>query len=253
MANKDLTSIYNRSCKRAISTKKRTPSIKASMLGSPCLRKNFYSYNNVTEDIPFPLENARIANLGTAIGKMLTEAFIKEGIVIKFRKPDGTYHLDDDGNPDYEFRIACPELGIKMAKIDLTFVLDDGLWLGEFKSIHTDGYSDLVGPKPDHTIQGVLYLYLFNKALREGEFKHIPELANFTKANGVRFIYYNKNKSVSKEFVITSADQLFRDIVTKIELIKDYSERSELPPKTPDYCSTCSWQKKCKNDQKGDV
>lgn len=234
------------------SSGKKNPSIKPSMLGSPCLRKNFYSYNKVTEDFPFPLENARIANLGTEIGKMLANAFIKEGVAIKFRKPDGTFHQDDDGNPDYEFRVSSTDLGVRLGKIDLTAILDDGLWLGEIKSIHDFGYGQLDGPKPDHLIQGVLYLYLFNKALADGEFAHISELEGYRAANGIRFLYYNKNKSTIKEFVVTTADEIFRQIVMKIELIKDYSAREELPPKTEDYCKTCSWREKCSRNQKSD-
>lgn len=250
--NKSLIDVYNRSCKREADAnpKKGTPSIKPSMLGSPCIRKIFYSYNKVPEDIGFPLANARIANLGTAIGKMLADAFYKEGIGIKFRKPDGTYYKDFDGSDDFEFRVSSPDLDVKLGKIDLVFKLDDGLWLGEFKSIKADGYAELVGPKPDHLIQGVLYLYLFNLALKSGEFAHIEELKGIEKANGVRFLYYNKDKSELKEFTVTVADQVFVQIVTKIELVKDYSKRQELPPKTPDYCRTCSWNKKCEKNLK---
>lgn len=253
MSNKNLKSVYDRSCTRPLEApKKGTPSIKPSMLGSPCVRKVYYSYNKVPEDLPFPLANSRIANLGTAIGKMLADAFIKEGIAIKFVKPDGTYHKDFDGSDDYEFRVNSPDLGVRLGKIDVTCVLDDGLWLGEIKSIHEFGYGQLAGPKPDHLIQGVLYLYLFNKALKDGEFAHIPELAKFTKANGVRFLYYQKNKSELKEFVVTTADEIFRQIVMKIELVKDYSVRKELPPMTPDFCNTCSWKVKCAKNQKAE-
>jgi hypothetical protein len=252
--NKSLKQVYDRSCSRPLfksTGKKSAPSIKPSMLGSPCMRKVYYSYNKVAEDIPFPLENSRIANLGTQIGQMLADAFIKEGIAIKYRKPDGSYYIDDNtGLPDYEFRVTSPDLGVRLGKIDVTCVLDDGLWLTEIKSIHEYGYGQLTGPKPDHTIQGVLYLYLFNLALANGEYAHIPELANFKKANGIRFLYYQKNKSTLKEFVITQADDIFRQIVMKIQTVKDFSDKKVLPPKTEDYCKTCSWNVKCAKNEK---
>src|SRR6185436_18800152 len=99
-SNKNLKQVYDRSCTRPLdpNPKKGTPSIKPSMLGSPCLRKIFYSYNKVPEDIPFPLANSRVANLGTVIGKMLADAYYKEGIGIKFRKSDGTFYKDQDGS-----------------------------------------------------------------------------------------------------------------------------------------------------------
>ncbi len=254
MSNKSLRTVYDRACTRApdLTPKKSAPSIKPSILGSPCLRKIYYSYNKVPEDFGFPLENSRIANLGTTIGKMLADAFYKEGIAIKFRKPDGTYYTDFDGSDDFEFRVTCPDLGIKLGKIDVVAVLDDGLWLGEIKSINLNGYSKLTAPKPDHLIQGVLYLYLFNKALKDGEFAHIPELANFTKANGVRFLYYSKDKSEMKEFLVTTADDIFRQIVTKIQLVQKYSEDKELPPMAQDYCNTCAYRVKCAKNQKAD-
>lgn len=249
--NKDLRTVYNRLCTRPIEAPKpgAKHSIKPSMLGTPCMRKLFYSYTKVMEDLPFPMENSRIANLGTAIGKMLAEAYYKEGIGIKFVKPDGTYFKDFDGTDDYEFRVADEDLGVRLGKIDLVCTLDDGLWLGEFKSIHEFGYSELVGPKPDHMMQGVLYLYLFNRDLAEGKYAHIPELANFKKANGMRFVYYSKNKSVMKEFIVTEASQVFKAIVQKIQIVKDYAEKKALPPMTPDYCKTCAWSVKCSKNQ----
>lgn len=251
MSNKTLKQVYDQSCERPLekSTGPKSSSIKPSALGSPCLRKIFYSYTKVDPDYGFPLKNARIANLGTAIGKMLHDAWDSQGIVIRFRKPDGTYYKNRDGTDDLEFRVSCPELGVKLGKIDVVCVLDDGLWLGEVKSIHDFGYKGLEGPKPDHMIQGVLYLYLFNQHLKDGLFAHIPELAKFTKANGIRFYYYGKNASEAKEFVVTSADEVFKSIVAKIQVVQAAAQAKQLPPKTPDYCNSCDWRTKCGKNQ----
>lgn len=251
-SNKTLTQIYDRSCERPIPEKKEksTPSIKPSILGSPCMRKVYYSYNKAPEDIPFPLKSARITNLGNAIGKMLFDAYDKEGIAIRFTKPDGTYYLNDDGTPDYEFRLTCPDLDIKLGKIDIVCVLDDGLWLGEFKSIGENGYRTLRGPKDDHMIQGVLYLFLFNLALKEGLFSHIPQLAKFTKANGVRFVYYRKDKSTLDEFFVTTGDELFKRIVNKVMVVKAHTENGTLPPPTEDYCDNCTYKFRCAKNKK---
>jgi len=251
-SKKDLITIYNKSVDRPRkkSKTKSTPSIKPSMLGSPCMRKNFYSYNKVEEDIKFPLKNARIVKLGDAIGNMLFEAFEKEGVAIRCRKPDGSYYTGFDGKPDYEFRLTYPELGVKLGKIDLVAVLDSRLWLGEFKSINERGFRTLNGPKPAHLVQGVLYLYLFNKALSEGMFDHIEELEPFTKAEGMKFLYYQKDGSNLKEFSVTQADDTFKSIVQKIQQIKWHAEEDVLPPKTPDFCGTCPWKNKCAQNKK---
>lgn len=255
MSNRNLKEIYDRHCARPIPktdlNKKSTPSIKPSMLGTPCMRKLYYSYNKAPEDIPFPLTSARITNLGTAIGEMLFNAFDAEGVVVKYTKEDGTYYIDEHtGKVDYEFRLTCPELGVKLGKIDLVLTLDDGLWLGEIKSINERGFKGLKGPKPDHIMQGVLYLYLFNLALKEGKFKHIPQLAKFEKANGIRFLYYWKDKSELNEYLVTSADQIFKNIVLKIEQTKYSSENDILPPPTEDYCQNCTFKFRCAKNKK---
>jgi CRISPR/Cas system-associated exonuclease Cas4 (RecB family) len=100
-----------------------------------------------------------------------------------------------------------------------------------------------------HLIQGVIYLYLFNLFLKNGEFAHIPELAKFERANGVRILYYGKDSSDMKEFVVTTADELFKSIVLKLEEVKWYTQNQQLPSMTPDYCSRCPWRKKCKANQ----
>lgn len=250
-SNLSLKQVYDRSCVREKDeTRKTGTSIKPSMLGSPCIRKIYYSYNKTPEDNPFPLSNSRVANLGTAIGKMLFEAYDREGIAVRYRKLDGTYEVDRDGTPDYEFRLTSEELGVKLGKIDLVCRLDDGLWLAEFKSINARGFGELSGPKPDHLVQGVLYLYLFNQHLKDGKFSHIPELAGYQQANGMRFVYYGKDRSELKEFVVTKADQVFVDIVNKIQTVKSYSENDELPPPTPDWCNSCAWRGRCQKNQK---
>lgn len=252
-SNKTLKAVYDRACTRAPSPAPAKPSfsIKPSVLGSPCIRKIYYSSLKAPEDIAFPLANARITNLGTAIGKMLHDAFVAEGIVIQYRNPDGTTPKDrNTGEDDPEFRLTSPELGIKLGKVDVVCVLDDGLWLGEIKSIHDFGYSQLTGPKPDHLIQGVLYLYLFNQHLKDGLFSHIPELAKFQRANGIRFLYYGKNKSEIKEFIVTTADEIFKQIVMKIQQVKWHADNDVLPPMTPDYCNTCTYKFRCQKNKK---
>lgn len=220
--------------------------IKPYLLGSPCVRKIYYNYTNtVEESASFPTKSARVAELGLAIGEMLAETFYKAGVGIKYRKEDGTFFTNYDGSPDYEFRLESPELQIKLGKIDMVAVIEGKLWLGEFKSINAFNYADLRGPKPDHLIQGVVYLFLFVKALNEGKFAHIPELAGFTKVEGIRFVYYNKDKSEMKEFDVRVADKVFIEIVTKIQEVMWYADNDQLPAAVPDYCNSCPYQKRC--------
>lgn len=224
--------------------------IRPSVLGNKCLRQIFYSATGVSEDVPFPLIAKRRMILGTAIGEMLTNIFVDEKVLVKYQNPDGSTIIKD-GKPDYEFPITSPELYIKNGKIDGVLIIEGKLWLGEYKSINQRGFDSLMGPKSDHLIQGVSYLYVFNQLLAEGKYSHIPELKGFQKAEGIRFLYVNKDDTDTKEFVVTNSDQTFEGIVKKIVTIKWHADNNVLPPCTPDYGRTCNcnWKIKSKNNQ----
>lgn len=225
--------------------------IKPSVLGSKCERQIFYSATNVKPDVDFPLDGKKRMKLGDAIHAMLEDVYTEAGILIKYYNPDGSIPKDHEGKDDREFPIFSDDLFIKKAKIDAVYIIEGKLYLGEYKSINTKGFTSLHMPKPDHLIQGVTYLYLFNKMLAEGWFKHIKELDGFTKAEGVIFLYVHKDDTDFKEFFIQNADNTFEAVVNKIFRIKQYADTNTLPPCTPDWGRTCNcgWQKKSKNNQ----
>lgn len=209
------------------------------------MRKLYYSYNKVPEDYPFPLNAKRIMKLGDAVHEMLGDVYRRAGILVDYYNKQGKKLKDIDGSPDLEFPIKSKHLEIKKGKIDAVMIIDGKLWLGEYKSINDRGFNNLNSAKPDHFIQGITYLYVFNKMLADGEYAHIKELAGFEKAEGIRFLYVNKNNTEFKEYVHTTAEQAFINIVNKIQTIKNHTEKKELPPKTKDWCQSCSWRDKC--------
>lgn len=230
-------------------SKKKTPKIKPSMLGTACMRKLYYSYNQVEEDRQPAIGGLRIMELGNYVGDMFNDVYRESGIQIDYRNEDGSPHYKFPGGPvNYEFPVEAPELDIKVGYIDLVAIVDGKLVLGEFKSIGQRGYEDLKQPKPDHLIQGVTYLYAFNKLLREGRYKHIKELDGFDRAEGIHFVYLKKDNSDKKEFFVSEADDVFIQIVHKIQAVKDLTAAKQLPPKTPEWCNSCPWQKKCNAD-----
>jgi hypothetical protein len=224
--------------------------IKPSILGSKCQRQIFYSATGVPEDVPFPLVAKKRMKLGDAIHIMLEDVFQEAGILVKYKNPDGTIPKDHDGNDNFEFPLQAPELFIKLAYIDAVYIIDGKLWLGEYKSINVNGFRDLTSPKLDHLIQGVSYLYIFNKMLQEGAFSHIQELNGFSKAEGIRYLYVCKDDTSMAEFAVTNADNTFESIVNKILTIKHFADNNILPPCTPDWGRTCNcnWKIKSKNN-----
>lgn len=229
------------------STTYTTFKIKPSMVGSPCHRKIYYSAASVPEDYSFDLQGKRRMKLGDAIHEMLHETFKKAGILIEYYNPDGTFRKDwkDPSKLDLEFPLKCDDLFIKSGKIDAVMIIEGELWLGEYKSINLNGFSNLNEPKSEHIVQAVTYWYVFNLLLAEGKFAHIKELAGFTKAKGVRWLYVNKDDTSMKEFTMTEGDAIFTNIVDKIMKIREAWVTKTLPPKTKDWCQSCNWRDKC--------
>lgn len=231
---------------------KSKPAFRPSSLGSPCLRKIFYSYNRVTEDFEFPLNVKRICKLGDSIHEMLSSSFRASGILVDYKNKDGSAPKSKHhpGELDFEFPIKDEDLEVS-AKIDAILLHENKIWIGEYKSINDRGFASLKAPKPDHLIQGTLYYYLFKKALNEGKFNHIKQLDGKTEIAGVKFLYVNKNNSEMKEFTCQANDELFVQIVQKMQIVKQHCESNTLPPKASDWCQSCSWRIKCKTEQLG--
>lgn len=247
----DLTKIFNKVVKGPKREhKEKPPSIKPSSLGTPCYRKLYYSYNNVEPDFEFELKNLRIMKLGTAAGEMLIEEFRKaEDIKVV------DYYNEDGSTPKYgggeskEFPLSAPELSIKLAFIDMVFIQDGKLYLGEFKTCNDDKYKSLKDIDLNHKYQIFPYFYIFNKLLKEGKFSHIKELEGFTEAEGMVVLYLNKNTSYMKQFQMQKDDQFFLHIIQKINAVKAFTEAKQLPPKTPDWCGSCQYRTKCQENR----
>lgn len=224
--------------------------IKPSSLGSPCERKVYYASSGIEPDFPFTIDGKKRMLVGDAIHGTIHDIFQKSVNLIKYYNPDGSIPVDwkNPKKEDREFPLRCDELYIKQGKIDGVFVLDDQLWLAEYKSISDKQFATLKEPKPEHIIQAVVYWYVFNKMLSEGKFSHIKELNGFSRAEGMRWLYFNKDTQEFREFTMTQGDEIFSRIVNRIINLKHHFDNKTLPPKTPDFCSNCQWRDKCKKN-----
>lgn len=221
------------------------PKFKPSSLGSPCLRKIYYSYLRVPEDYKPDLKGQLIFRLGDAYGEILCKTYREAGILIDYVKEDGTYKTAIGGfGFDYEFPMRDKDLEIS-SKTDAVLLIDGKLWLGEWKSIGANGWKYLKDAKPEHKIQGAMYLYFFKEALRAGKFSHIPALQGITDVEGVIFLYWNKETNERRQYAYTDLSNEFESTIHKIVTVKEYQARNELPPKTTDWCQSCSFRDKC--------
>ena len=206
---------------------KKPPAFKPSALGSPCARKLYYSYHRVPEDFGMPINVLRICRMGDAVHDMLNKIYYDAGVLIQD-----------------EVRLVDEELELS-AYIDAMFELDGELWIGEYKSINSRGFGYLKGPKPEHNIQAMTYLYVFNKQLKDGKF---PKYEKYKQAVGIKFIYVNRDNSQMQEFTVLPDDELFGEIINKIFLVREHTSKNTLPEKTKDWCNSCPWRQKCEDE-----
>lgn len=247
--NKSLISLFYDTLKPNLTKSNGAHTFKPSSLGSKCLRKVYYDYFRVLKDFDVNESIKKMGKLGSGMHEVLSSAFRESGSLIDYVTPEGNFDIVR-GIPNLEFPITSPELHIKKGYIDAVVIIDGKLWLGEYKTCTAKSFTSLKKPKPDHLIQGAIYLFVFNKMLKEGHFKHIPELDKFDKVEGIRFLYVDRDNAVHfqmKEFVVneTIAQPVFLKVVEKIIKVKGYVDTKELPPRTPDWCQSCPYRAKC--------
>lgn len=240
-------------------TYKQSPAFKPSIMGSKCKRKIFYSYNRVLEDFK-PSNKSKIRfKIGDKIHELISDVYRKAGVLIDYIQPDGTPAISrHTGKPDFEFPIKDAELELSL-KIDAILKLDSEVYIGEYKSINGDDFAKLVRPKPEHLIQATIYYYLFSKNLSDRVYDYIPELKGQLEVKGIKFLYFNKDekswkedgKGILKEFTVSANDAIFINILEDMEEIRLHTKNKILPAKTYDWCNSCNWRAKCKNDDCG--
>lgn len=222
------------------------PRIKPSDLGSPSLRRIFYSYLRVTQDKKIEPKVKRIFDTGDAMHDMIRSWVKGAGLLIEFKDKTGKVPPDRwTGKPNPEFPISVPELDIKEGKIDAILLIDGKLWIGEFKSAKDSKFQPLDDAQDDHKIQANTYVHLFEFCLQRGDYAHIEELKGFTEVEGVIYLYINKDTSELREFIQPKSDSDLEEIVEKIAKIKEYVEKKKLPPCACEPKKWCPYYAKC--------
>ena len=145
---------------------KSKPAFKPSALGTPCHRKIFYSYNRVDEDYEATPQLKQYGRLGDAAGTRIAQSLRDAGVLIDYYDEKGK-PVKKFGKINLEFPLKDKDLEIS-AMIDAVTILDNQLWLGEFKTIGKFPFDKLFQPKPEHLFQGACYLYIFKRALKDG-------------------------------------------------------------------------------------
>lgn len=230
------------------------PNMKPSDFGTKSLRKLFYSYLKTPKDRKLDAKIKRIFDTGDALHGMMRQwvrdAANDDFIFIDYKDPEtGEIPINKySKQPDPEFPMLVEELGMTYpAKIDGLVILDDKLWIVEFKSMKTEKFESLKKALEEHEFQANTYAFLFEHCLNRGDYDHIEELDEFSEVAGVIYIYLDKNVSEPKEFVVEKNVELLEPAIEKVTTVLDYVEKKELPPcQNCDYF--CDWKKKCAKD-----
>ena len=238
--------IENEFNKETTSSYKAKPKFNPSSLGSPCLRKIFYSYLRVEKDIKPPLQLKKYAAKGNLAHELISQKLREANVLVDYKDKDGNtpknfFNPEED---DHEFPLFDKDLEMVL-KIDGVMIIDGELWLGEWKTATVNSFGKLTQPKPPHLVQGSTYIYLFNKALKDGVYSHIPELNGFTEVKGLKFLYMNMDDLSMKEWTLIDPIDIFTNTVNKIVTVKNHCNNNTLPPTTQDWCISCEWKNKC--------
>lgn len=133
--------------------------VNAPSQAGTCLRSRFFARKGYSVDGPIDARTRRIFDNGTKTHERLQEYLKAQGILL------------------------CDELPIYNAKYNIQGHTDGLLDLGkekailEIKSINSKGFKDLIGAKPEHRRQGLIYLYCIEHRRQElhQKYKDIEE------------------------------------------------------------------------------
>jgi hypothetical protein len=164
-----------------------------------CDRKLYFQYGNVEHDKGFAREAVtnnglqRIFDIGTFLHLYIQSNLDYAGVL-----------------EDFEVPVSSPENGIEGAGDGITVGLYNKRLGLEIKSINDFGFKSLRGVKPEHLKQASIYFSLLG----------ITEIL---------FVYYNKNTSEFKEYVVPVDDRYVEDFKRLAQgIIKMYNSQSRI-------------------------
>ena len=227
--------------------RKRDPALSPSSIGHPCYRKIYYDYWKFEQDTPFDPKSEIILSMGSKLHEMVQDWFRDSSVYIPHKNTKYKY--------DVEFPVTAPDLLIRKGKLDGILKIDNKLWVLEVKTIHDIGFDFLTEPKEDHKMQGMLYVYLFERNLAEGKYEHCDEAmkaedGSYLPVAGIIYLYLNKNSAKLKAYPLRKDEGIFTEVLKKIDYLEHHVRDKILPSKRPiKLCRWCQYRNACKADK----
>lgn len=153
---------------------------RASNVNSPsqagvCQRANYYARMGYQQDGSIEPRTRRIFNNGDGVHDRLQTYLEKAGVCLMREVPVLYDDLTIQGHTDGLIRISKEEIGIL-----------------EIKSINSNGFSNLKGPKEEHKLQAMVYLFCCEERRKFLRSKY-PTLEEFKKSKISRIQYYKRH------------------------------------------------------------
>jgi hypothetical protein len=178
------------------------PFFRPSSFGG-CKRAQIFSYLRApAEPQRHETKMALILDTGTALHGQL-QGYLAEhpGVFFAPEVPIWIPELEIKGHCDGILMLRKPDQNGRLYR-----------WGVEFKTIGEDGFDEKYGPlpKPDHVVQASIY-------------------ARLSGVWWISIVYYNKNRSLMKEFPVHYDPQVWDGVVSRVAEMKGHVNRKTLP------------------------
>ena len=200
---------------------------RGSKLGS-CLRQQYYDATGEPVTNPFEDRLYRIFEQGHVIAETFERNLKASGLFSVFKS---------------EVPVTIPEYNFS-GNIDhlVQWAETDQLEVIEMKSMNSNGFKYLKGPKPEHAIQAASYAVALERTLD-------PSI----KVNA-RVVYVSKDDFLISEYTIDR--EWYAKVIRVLEVGNKFKEQGRIPPQLPVPegknplkmwpCGGCQWLTKCR-------
>jgi CRISPR/Cas system-associated exonuclease Cas4 (RecB family) len=213
-----------------VEVRPRRPGIHPSGISTDCLRKLWYSAVGAEESRAVDAELQVTFDIGHSVHGIL-QSYGERGAW----GPEYVPEVDVSGPP-----LADTLMIEGHADADTVMTVDAGpdrpLYevgvVHEYKTIKTEQYAKLTGPKPEHKQQATVYAAALDRPL-------------------VAYLYVNKNDSSMRDFVVQFDKSLWESVAAKCRAVVEHVRNGTEPRGSPGFgCSQCPYAHACPDRRK---
>lgn len=204
-----------------------------------CARRNVYEYNAAPAIPTIEPEDLEIFDMGHAVHDLV------QGKLDKLTHPEELhFRFQAEVKPDWNNDQLYIDYGIGGTTDGIMEIWNEIAgnvgWMQrgivEVKSIKTEAFAKLSGPKPDHLEQAHIYAFRFGCPI-------------------IWIWYYNKNDSRRRVYTEVFDREVLMRALTKFQEQLKHAEAGTLPPRDESWwmCPRCAYREQCKPSVLGKI